>query len=126
MRHTFGVFVFIFAVGFALEVVIGVIGEDMLSKVMSDTPFLSNIIAATVGLIPNCAASVVVTELYLGGVISAGAMMSGLLTGAGIGILVLFKTNKSLKENLIITTGLWTLGVVLGIILDIVGFGGLL
>lgn len=126
LRHTVGVFVFVFAVGFVLEAVIGFIGEDMLKSIMSDTPFLSNIIAALVGLIPNCAASVVVTELYLGGVISAGAMMSGLLTGAGIGLLVLFKTNKRLKENLIITIALWVFGVVLGVILDLVGFGGLL
>jgi len=63
IRHTIGVFIFILAVGFLLEAVMGFVGEDVLSRIMSDTPFLSNVVAATVGLIPNCAASVVVTEL---------------------------------------------------------------
>ncbi|MBE6650503.1 MAG: hypothetical protein E7613_04235 [Ruminococcaceae bacterium] len=126
IRHTIGVFIFILAVGFLLEAVMGFVGEDVLSRIMSDTPFLSNVVAATVGLIPNCAASVVVTELYIGGVISAGAMLSGTLTGAGVGLLVLFRTNKSLKENLLITLSLWVLGIALGIVLDLVGFGGLL
>lgn len=126
IHHSLGVFIFVFFVGFILEAVIGFVGEDAIGNAMSNIPVVSNLLSATVGLIPNCAASVVITELYLEGVISAGAMMSGLLTGAGIGTLVLFKTNKSLKENIIIVVGLWLIGIVLGLLLDLVGFGGLL
>ena len=68
----------------------------------------------------------VITELYVEGVISAGAMISGLLTGAGVGTLVLFKTNKSLKENFAIVFALWCVGALFGIILDLIGFGAIL
>lgn len=126
LRHSFSVFIFIFAVGFALEAVIGFVGEDVLAGITSDIPLLSNIISATVGLIPNCASSVVITELYLEGVISAGSMMSGLLTGAGVGTLVLFRTNKNYKENILIVLTLWAIGTVFGLLLDLVGFGVIL
>lgn len=126
LHHTVGVFCFVLAVGFILEAVIGLVGEDVIAGAMSDIPVVSNLLSATVGLIPNCAASVVITELYLEGVLSAGAMMSGLLTGAGVGTLVLFRTNKSMKENLAILFSLWFIGVAVGLLLDLVGFGGLL
>ena len=126
LHHTLSVFAFVLAVGFILETVIGFVGEDVIAAVMSDMPVVSNVLAATVGLIPNCAASVVITELYLEGVISAGSMMSGLLTGAGIGTLVLFRTNKSLKENLVILLSLWLIGIAVGLVLDVAGFGGIL
>lgn len=126
LHHTLGVFFFVFAVGFALEIIIASVGEERIAEFVSALPALSNIISATVGLIPNCAASVVITELYVEGVISAGAMISGLLTGAGVGTLVLFKTNKSLKENFAIVFALWCVGALFGIILDLIGFGAIL
>ena len=126
LHHTLGVFFFVFAVGFALEIIIASVGEERIAEFVSALPALSNIISATIGLIPNCAASVVITELYVEGVISAGAMISGLLTGAGVGTLVLFKTNKSLKENFAIVFALWCVGALFGIILDLIGFGAIL
>lgn len=126
LHHTVSVFFFVLVVGFLLEAIIGFVGEETIARVMSGIPVLSNLLSATVGLIPNCAASVVITELYLEGVISAGSMMSGLLTGAGIGTLVLFRTNKCLKENLLILFSLWLVGILAGLLLDLVGFGGLL
>lgn len=126
LHHTFGVFFFVFVVGFALEIIIASVGEERIAEFVSVLPALSNIISATVGLIPNCAASVVITELYVEGVISAGAMISGLLTGAGVGTLVLFKTNKSLKGNFAIVFALWCVGALFGIILDLIGFGAIL
>ncbi len=126
LRHTVSVSLFILSVGFALEAFIGLVGEDVLARIMSGVPVLSNIISATVGLIPNCASSVIITELYLEGVISAGAMLSGLLTGAGVGTLVLIRTNKNPKENLFIILALWGVGVVFGLLLDLVGLGALL
>ena len=89
-----------------------------------DEPFC--LVAALVGLIPNCAASVVITQLYLTGTISAGTMLAGLLTGSGVGILILFRTNKSLRENLIFTAVLYTFGAIVGILLDLLNIGALL
>lgn len=122
LRHTLVVFCFIFAVSLVLEIILATVGEDALTSLSLGVPVISNLISAAVGLIPNCAASVVLTELYLDGVLTAGALTSGLLTGAGVGLLVLFKTNKSLKENLLITLTLWATGAFFGVLLDLVGF----
>ena len=78
-------------------------------------------IAALVGLIPNCASSVVITELYLDGIIGAGAMMSGLLVNAGIGVLVLFRLNRDAKQNAGIIGALYGIGVFWGIVLELLG-----
>ena len=78
-------------------------------------------VAALVGLIPNCASSVVITELYLGGIIGAGAMMSGLLVNAGVGLLVLFRLNRDWKQNAGIVAALYGLGVFWGVIIRVCG-----
>lgn len=122
LHHTLSVGAFILAIGSACEAVIGLIGEDVIASYLSNTPILSNVLASIVGLIPNCASSVILTELYLEGIISAGAMMSGLLSGAGIGILVLLKTNKSVKANALILSILALSGAGIGIFLDLVSF----
>ena len=77
--------------------------------------------AGLVGLIPNCAASVIITQLYLEGLMGLGAMMSGLLAGTGVGLLVLFKVNDGLKENIRITVLLYAVGVLSGILIDLLG-----
>ena len=77
---------------------------------------IGELLSAMVGLIPNCAASVAITTLYLDGAMSAGAMMSGLLVGAGIGLLVLFRTNRSRRENWMIAGILYAAGVAGGIL----------
>ena len=87
---------------------------------MKDTifaPFLSSLI----GLIPNCGASIALTEFYLNGVISLGTAIGGLLTGAGIGLIILFKQNKNIKENLLIVTILYLIGSIMGILLNVIG-----
>ena len=76
-------------------------------------------IASLFGLIPNCASSVIITEVYLNGLITIGTLLSGLLTGSGIGILILFKQNKNLKENVTILSIIYIVGVLLGIIVDL-------
>lgn len=116
--HTLNIAVFIFAVTFLLNLAIGVIGEENLGGMILNQPVISELLAGVIGLIPNCAASVVITTLYLEGAMSAGAMMAGLLVGAGVGILVLFRTNKNIKENLKITGLLYATGVLFGIIID--------
>ena len=82
---------------------------------------LGSVLSGIVGLLPNCAASVVITQLYLDGAMSLGAMMSGLLVGAGVGLVVLFKTNDSMRENLELTGMLYVIGVVAGILIDFLG-----
>ena len=96
-------------------------GEEALAGVLSSSKFFGPLLAGLVGLIPNCAASVVITQLYLSGVLGAGAMMAGLLVGSGVGLLVLFRVNDDLKENLKITGMLYVIGVMVGIILELVG-----
>lgn len=119
--HTLKTFSFIFLVSFVLHIFIHEIGEDKISNLLLNgnifTPFLSSII----GLIPNCAGSVVITELYVNNVISFGSMLAGLLTGSGISILVLFKANSDLKDNMLILGTVYIIGVIFGILFNLVG-----
>ena len=119
--HTLKVFFFIFAVSVCIELVIHEIGEDSLAALFSDLPVVGEVIAAIVGLIPNCASSVVITQLYLDGIIGAGPMMSGLLVSAGMGLLVLFEENRHLKENLMITGILLGSGIAWGCLIEFLG-----
>lgn len=121
LKHTLQVTVFIFLITFVLEVVIDSIGEEALAAWMSGNPALSVIAASLVGLIPNCAASVAITELYLEGALGAGALIGGLLVSAGVGLLVLFRTNRPMKDNFAITAGLLAVGVVVGGVLTLAG-----
>ncbi len=122
VKHTLQITLFIFIVSLALDTVIRFLGEDRLSEVFVSVPVLGCIISSLVGLIPNCAASVVITELYLSGIISAGAMISGLLTGSGIGLLILFRTNRHNKaENFKITAILLLSGVAVGSMIEFMG-----
>ena len=97
------------------------VGEEALAGLFTGTPVVGELIAAVVGLIPNCASSVVITQLYLDHIIGAGAMMSGLLVNAGVGLLVLFRLNRDRKQNLKIVGTLYTLGVFWGIIIELAG-----
>ena len=119
--HTLKTFSFIFLVSFVLHIFIHEIGEDKISNLLLNgnifTPFLSSII----GLIPNCAGSVVITELYVNNVISFGSMLAGLLTGSGISILILFKVNNDLKDNMMILGTIYIIGVIFGILFNLVG-----
>ena len=122
LRHTLQVTVFILLVSFALEIVIDAVGEDALAQFMSASPLLSVLAASLVGLIPNCAASVTITQLYLEGALGLGAMMAGLLVSAGVGLLVLFRTSRPLGRNCAIGAALWGCGVIVGIALTLLGF----
>lgn len=119
--HTLQVTLFIFLVSLALEIVIDGVGEDVLASFISANSNLSVVVSAIVGLIPNCAASVVLTELYLEGALSTGAMLAGLLVSAGVGLLVLFRANRPMHENFLIAAGLVACGVVFGFIVGVFG-----
>ena len=121
LKHTFKIFVYILLITFMLTFVIELIGDDQLAVVFQDIPVVGEMIAALVGLIPNCASSVVITELYLSGIIGAGAMMSGLLVNAGVGLLVLFRLNRNWKQNVGIIAALYGFGVFWGVIIELLG-----
>ncbi len=121
LKHTFNIIIFIIGVSFILNVVFLYCGIDLISKIfMKDTlfgPFLGSL----VGLIPNCGASVILTEMFLKGAINLGTCMAGLLTGSGVSLLVLFKSNKNIKENLYICLTLYLIGVLVGIFIEFIG-----
>ena len=120
-NHTWKIFLYIIVVSLALNFVIALIGEEALAAVVLDRPVFSLFASAIVGMIPNCASSVVLTQLYLGGVLSAGALMAGLLSGSGVGFLVLLRVNGDRKENLWIFGILYVMGVCGGALIQLLG-----
>lgn len=121
LKHTVEIFVYILVISFLLNLVIAYIGEDTLSSFILNRPVIGELAAGLIGLIPNCAASVVITQLYLEGLLSAGPMMAGLLVSAGVGLLVLFKVNDHPRENLKILGLLYAIGVVSGLLIELFG-----
>ena len=118
LKHTINIFSFILVISFIINILIGAIGEGAISHILLNKTILGPIVSSLIGLIPNCAASVIITNMYLENVISFGSMISGLLTGAGIGLAVLFKTNKNIKENLSITVAIYLIGIICGCLID--------
>ena len=121
LHHTVSVSLFIFAVTVVVNALVFFVGDEALASSLFSLPVISHILAALVGLIPNCASSVALTQFAMSGVISTGSMMSGLFAGAGVGILVLLKMNKRPKENAIILSMLVISGVVFGLLADLIG-----
>lgn len=119
--HTLHIFAFIIIVTLIVNIAIYFIGEETIAGFLQYNPILGPIIAGLIGLIPNCAASVILTQLYLENVITVATMTSGLLVGAGVGLAVLFKTNKGIKENLKIVVLLYAIGVISGVIMQLIG-----
>lgn len=120
LKHTLQIVFFILIVNLVLNGVIEFVSEESLGNLFFTKPVIGELVAGLVGLIPNCASSVIITQLFLEGVISFGSMMSGLLVGSGVGVLVLFRVNESLKDNLKILALLYTIGVGSGILLGLV------
>lgn len=126
LHHTLTVGAFVFAVTLLINVLVVFIGTDAISDIMYDRPFISHIISSLVGLIPNCAVSVLLTDFCIEGFITVGTMLSGLFSGAGVGLLVLFKVNKSIKENLAVVAILIACGTLFGFLADVLNFSSLL
>lgn len=121
IMHTVKITVFVFAASLILGLGIELLGEDSIKRIlMTDSP-LQPFITALIGLIPNCAASVVLTDLYAAGSLSFGSVIAGLSTGAGLGLMVLFKANKNLKENLSVAAALYLIGALAGIAINAAG-----
>lgn len=126
LMHTLQITASVFLVSLALNVALELGGEEALTDFLSASPLLGCLLSAVVGLIPNCASSVAITQLYLSGVLSAGALLSGLLVGAGVGILVLLRVNRPIKDSLRVIGLLFAVGLVFGVLFDISGLGGVL
>ena len=119
--HTLKTLVYIIIITFVINLLFEIVGEENLSKLFLKDNIFAPFIAAIVGLIPNCGASIALTEFYLSGVITLGTAIGGLLTGSGIALIILFKQNKNLKENLSIVLLLYLIGSIFGIILNVIG-----
>ena len=125
LHHTLSIGIFVLIITFVMNLLIFFIGDESLAAIL-DKPVISHIAASLVGLIPNCAVSVALTDFALHGIISAGTMLSGLFSGAGVGLIVLFRVNKSKKENLIIAGMLILFGTLFGLVGDLIGFDALI
>ena len=119
--HTAQIALFIFVFSLLVGGIIYFVGEDRIASLASDAGVLGPVICGLIGLIPNCASSVVLTELFLDGVISTGSMLAGLLAGSGVGLLILFRIHKNIKEDLLIAAVIYGSGVAVGILFDLIG-----
>lgn len=121
LKHTLYITVFLLAFTFAFEVLMQVVD---ISTWLMDRPILGSLLASLVGLIPNCASSVALTELYLEGVISVGSMLSGLLVNAGVGLAILFRNNRPVRDSFRVVLLLWGIALVCGIAIDLIPGSG--
>lgn len=120
IKHTIHIFLFILVISFVINTIVYFIGEEQIASIVVNMPVLGVMLSALVGIIPNCASSVILTQLYLQNIISLGSMIAGLLIGSGVGMLVLFKSNKHIKENLTILGILYVVSVISGVMIDLI------
>lgn len=121
VKHTLQVAIIVYVISFVLVVILELVGEDAITNFLATNPGIAIFGSALVGLIPNCGASVVITQLYLDGMLGTGAMLSGLLVSAGVGILVLFSENHRLRQNIFILIGLFIIGIAWGSLFEVLG-----
>lgn len=119
LTHSLHILIYIFIINLILNFTIETIGLNKLSNLLNNNSIISPLIASLIGLIPNCASSVLLTKLYIANIISLGTLVAGLLTGSGVGLLILFKVNNNKKENIKITFLLYLIGILCGIILNL-------
>lgn len=122
ISHTVQVSVFIFLVTLVLVAVLETFGESAIEQFLRGNETLAVLGSALVGLIPNCSASVVITQLYLEGALLLAPMLAGTLISAGVGYLVLFRTNRSARENAVFLIMMYVIGAGWGLILSAFGF----
>lgn len=126
IKHTVNVLVYILIISLIINIIIKMIGEETLGGLILNKPILGALIAGLIGLIPNCASSVILTQLYLSGVLKLSLMIGGLLVNAGVGLLVLFKVNHHPKQNIKIVLTLYAIGTISAIVLQFFEMKGLL
>ncbi len=119
-KRTISVFLFLFLANFAVTYIIELIGESKLQEIMLTNSIFQPLLTALIGLIPNCAPSVILAELFIDGAVSLGSVIAGLCTSAGVGLLVLFRVNRGLKSNIATVALLYFIGAVSGIIVQLI------
>ena len=120
LRHTIRIFIFILITSVMLSIIIDAIGIDTIKLALQKYTLLQPFIVSLIGLIPSCAISVMLTECYLLGIIPFGSLISGLCSSAGVGLLLLFKRNRNMKENLSIVLILYLIGAMSGVIIQLI------
>ena len=120
IKHTVQIFIYVLIISLIINAVIHGIGEDKIANLATNIPIIGILITTLIGTIPNCASSIILTKLYLEGIIKLGAMIAGLLVNSGIGILILFKVNKNKKDNFKILGTLYIVGITAGIIINLI------
>lgn len=116
LLHTLKILAYILVINIIMGLIIHFVGEDKIADFMSKSGVLQPILVTIVGLIPNCASSVLITQLFLSDTISFGSCLGGLMVNAGLGIAFLFKENKNVKQNLAVTFGLFGVALVVAIV----------
>ncbi|MEF9975432.1 MAG: putative manganese transporter [Oscillospiraceae bacterium] len=119
IKHTVAIGAFVFVFNFALGLIVTMLGSEVVAGFVSGWGFLQPVVAGLIGLVPNCAASVLLTQLYAAGTLNFGGVLAGLCTGAGVGLTVLLRANKSLKQNLFIIGLLYFIGVAAGLLVQL-------
>lgn len=122
IKHTLNIFLFLVVSSFVINLIFTYVGEGYLSKLLLKDSIFAPFLTSLIGLIPNCGSSVILTQLYVNEAISLGSMIGGLLTGSGVAILVLFKTNKNIKENFTILGIIYGIGVISGITIQLINY----
>ena len=120
LRHTLKLTIYVFVFNFGLNLLLSFIGMDRLSLLLGKDRLFQPFITALLGLIPNCASSIFITELYLAGGLSAAAAMAGLCAGAGVGLVVLFRENRPVRQNFQILGLLYLSSALVGLVLELI------
>ena len=119
IKHTLKIILIVFVVSCGLNIAFELIGENNLQQIIISVPVVGELVTAVIGLIPNCSASILLTDLYVENAISMGQLVSGVCVNAGVGLIVLYRANKNLKENLAITAALCAFGVITGTVVSL-------
>ena len=120
LRHTVQIALMLIAVNFALNLILNLVGAERLSGTILSRPVIGELLLALLGLIPNCSVSVIITQAYLSGIVGLGGLFAGLLSNAGIGMLVLFRSNRNLRENLRVVGISWLLSALCGALIGVI------
>ncbi|MCH5190352.1 MAG: arsenic efflux protein [Oscillospiraceae bacterium] len=121
IHHTLKIFAFVTVIIFIVNLCVELLGTQRLSSILLSNSIFQPVIAAVLGLVPSCASSIILTQLYLEGAISFASVIAGLCTGAGAGLIVLFRENRNLRENLFITFTLYITAVISGVVIQLIG-----
>jgi hypothetical protein len=121
LQHTVKIFFFLFALSFLINIIMGKIGEERIGSLLFGGTIFQPMIASLIGFIPNCFASVLLAQFFAKGVISFGALVAGLSAGAGLGVLVLAKENKNIKDTLTVIGLLLSVSMLSGIMIQSFG-----